>query len=127
VALLLVSILSVGRFGLLWVCTAVGLSYAAYTIANLMLVHRIDRLALRTVSRNIGGPFAACVAMVAAILLSRSAMQSAPPPAWLALAAEIVIGGLAYIGAALAVCPALLRELLRLAASASRGYRQTAQ
>ncbi len=126
VAMLVTSIATLGRLGLLWVCVAAGLCYVVYAAAALLIVARVDRFGWKEVVTQIGGPLAACAPMVALILAARSVMNAASMPKGFALPVEVVIGAATYAGAALLLTPHLVREANALVVQALR-RREAAQ
>jgi hypothetical protein len=99
--------------GLVWSAAAVGVAFATYAIAGVWVVSRsgpsIHRLALGFVQ-----PLVACAAMCLVVLGLRP-LLAYELTIGAQLAAEIVIGALVYIGIALVVCRATVRDFLELA------------
>ncbi len=118
VALLLVLIATLGRLGPLWVCAAAGLSAGVYSLASLFTVNRFDRIPLTQILAVLSGPFAACIPMIAAILVSRTALYGIAPRPGIALVIEILVGAATYVGAVFLLAPSPVREMLRLASDA---------
>ena len=125
VASLLVLIATVGRLGPLWVCAAAGLSAGLSSLASLFTVNRFDRIPLTRILAVLWGPFAACILMIAAILVVRTALNGVAPRPGIALVIEILVGAAAYVGAVFLLTPHPVREMLRLAFDAV-GFRPAA-
>jgi PST family polysaccharide transporter len=93
---ILVALLTLGRLGPLWACTAVGLAFAAHAFASLWLVRRIDGIPLRRMLNNLGPVLAACALMVVAVLGARWLVASWRGAPFLHLIIEMSIGALFY-------------------------------
>jgi PST family polysaccharide transporter len=93
---ILLALLTLGRIGPLWACTAVGLAFAAHALASLWLVRRIDGIPLRRMLNNLGPVLAACALMVAAVLGARWLLASWGGAAILHLVIEMSVGALSY-------------------------------
>jgi PST family polysaccharide transporter len=112
-ALLVGGILSFGRLSPLWTCVAVGVSFAAHAVASLYVVRRIDQIPLRRSLGSLAPALGACLVMVPAVLLVRSALA-----AWgdvypaLSLAFEVLGGALAYALGALVFARKASRDLI---------------
>jgi len=125
VASLLVLIATVGRLGPLWVCAAAAIAAGLYSLAGLFTVNRFDGIPLTRILAVLWGPFAACILMIAAILVSRSALYGVAPRPGIALVIEILVGGATYVGAVFVLTPNPAREMLHLAFDAV-GFRPAA-
>ncbi|MEM9491745.1 MAG: oligosaccharide flippase family protein, partial [Myxococcota bacterium] len=99
----------------LWACLAVGLAFAAQTVALIAVVCRINGISPWRFAPGFLGPLAACATMTAVVLGTRYGMTMA---GWdhplLALLVEMAVGAVVYVPAAFVLCPALARDLLGL-------------
>lgn len=99
--------------GPLWACVGVGLGFAAYAFAGIVVACRLERMSPWPLMRGLRGPLLACLPLVAAVLGARAALAAAGVVAPLAyLAAELLAGAAAYVAGALVLAPAVSRELL---------------
>ncbi len=96
-AILLLALVTLGRMGPLWACTAVGVAFGAHALASLWVVRRVDGIPLGRMLANLGPVLAACMPMVIAVLGARWLVDArGGVPLALRLAIEIVSGALAY-------------------------------
>jgi hypothetical protein len=94
---ILLALLTLGRIGPLWACSAVGLAFAAHAFASLVVVRRIDGIPLRRMLNNLGPVLAACALMVVAVLGTRWLVASwGGVPILVRLVLEILVGALSY-------------------------------
>ena len=114
-ALLLGVMLTLGRFGPLWACTAVGVAFLAHTLASMLVVDREEHLPIRQILTLIARPVLACVPMVLAVLGVRAGMHRIGlNNAQLGVVVECVVGALAYVPSALLCTPKVSRDFLEL-------------
>ena len=102
---LVVVILTLGRLGPMWVCAAATLAAILAHFAGLVAVARCEGIALTSLLRLIAPALLATMVMVLGVLAVRSALRAGSPPSWVALAAEVGVGGLCYVIAARVVAP----------------------
>ncbi|HTM46917.1 MAG TPA: oligosaccharide flippase family protein [Polyangiaceae bacterium] len=104
-------ICTLGRFGPLFTCVAVGVAFGAHAIAALWVVRALDGVALRRSLGSLVPAFAACVPMVAAVLGVRYLLLFRDSPV-ASLATEVLAGAAAYVLATLVVARESSREVL---------------
>jgi lipopolysaccharide exporter len=107
-----VSVLTLGRLGVLWACGAVGIAFALHTFASLWAVERCDGLPLRRSLAYLAGPLAACVPMTLAVLGARNLGATLGAGPLLLLTAETAAGAIAYLAAALLFARGASRDLV---------------
>jgi PST family polysaccharide transporter len=106
-------ILSFGRRSPLWTCVAVGVAFGVHALASLWVVRQTDQVPLRRSLGSLVPTLAACLVLIAAVLLVRSGLL-----AWgkvnpvLALVCEVFGGGLGYVLAALVLARGPSRDLI---------------
>jgi lipopolysaccharide exporter len=94
---ILLALVTLGRIGPLWACTAVGVAFAAHAFASLCVVRKIDGIPLGRMLGNLGPVLAACALMVIAVLGARWLVTAwGGAPMLVRLMIEIVVGGLSY-------------------------------
>jgi PST family polysaccharide transporter len=121
VAAVIVSLLTIGRSGPLWACAAVGCAFALHALASMVVVKLADGLAVAELASRCGGPLAACIPMVAAVLAARAGTSAVGvSSAAVRLAAEIAAGALAYPPAALLLARTTSLDFIAVATSALR-------
>jgi PST family polysaccharide transporter len=110
--LLVGGIVTFGRISPLWTCVAVGVSFGAHALASLWVVHRLEGISVRPLLGSLIPALGACLVMVGAVLLVRSAVGGvgAIAPA-LELSLEVLAGALAYSLAALGLARETSRDL----------------
>jgi lipopolysaccharide exporter len=89
------------RFGdsaILWTCGAVGTVFTLRTLAHLWMIKRLDGVLLRRFLVPLIRPLVACLAMVAAILAVRPALEDIAPR--LRLLIEVLLGAAVYLAGA---------------------------
>ena len=94
---ILLALVTLGRIGPLWACTAVGVAFAAHALASLYVVRRVDGIPLQRMLANLGPVLAACALMVGAVLGARwflTEWHGVPIPVHLVI--EILVGVLSY-------------------------------
>jgi PST family polysaccharide transporter len=109
------------RFGdtaILWTCAAVGTVFGLRTLGLLWVVKRLDGVPLRRFLLPLLRPFAACVAMVAAIQLVRPALHDLRPVVQLVI--EVALGAAVYGIGALVVFRGAAIEFIGLIRSGMR-------
>jgi hypothetical protein len=109
-ALLLGSMLLVGRLGPLWVCVAVGWAYMTHAITCLYLVS-LGGIPFAATLRGLATPLLACIPMVATVYAIRYGLGLAPLAS---LCLEIVLGAAAFAGAALVVARPIALDFIGL-------------
>ena len=110
--MLLATMTLLAPLGLRAAAAAVGIAFGTSAIAGVVIVSR-DGPSPRRLFVGFMQPLAACGVMALAVLLAGRVL--AGMSAAIVLPAEIVTGAAAYIAAALVLCPATSRELIRLA------------
>jgi PST family polysaccharide transporter len=108
-------LIGLAPFGPLVACGAVGLAFGLHSVASMWVVKKLDGPALSRFFTGVLPPLLACVPMVAAILVVRKGL-AALGVHWkvVTLAAEVTVGGLVYLAAALVVARSVSSEFLRL-------------
>jgi hypothetical protein len=114
---LLGGIWALSPLGLAWSAGAVGIAFGSYAVAGVWMISH-NGPSLRRLAFGFLQPLAACGVMAASVLASRRLFTGAP--AAVELAAELGVGALAYIAAALVLCRANARDLIALAADLIR-------
>lgn len=112
-------IATIGQFGILWACGAVGATFLLRTLALLWAVKRLDGIALRRFLVPLLRPLIACFAMVAAILVVRPALHAVAPI--VRLFVEVGLGAAVYLAGARLIFRATAREFLGLVRSGMSG------
>jgi PST family polysaccharide transporter len=108
-------LLTLGRAGPLWACVAVGLAFVIHSLASILVVHALDGVTVSALAAKCGPPLAACVPMVAVIILIGLVLLRLPAcPSALVLALQIAVGALVYAAAALLLARAASQDLLGL-------------
>jgi PST family polysaccharide transporter len=118
---LLGAIAILSRWGLLWAAGGVGVAFGFSAIAGVWLVVK-DGPSPARVARGFLEPLAACAVMVGATLALRHAIAGSVSP-WIDLFAEIGVGAVSYVVAALVICRDTSRDFLSLAKGVLRGKR----
>jgi PST family polysaccharide transporter len=120
-ASLVVLLLTMGRAGPLWACAAVGVAFGLHALASMAVVQALDGVSVTSLVARCAPPLAACAPMVIAVLATRAALGTSPLYArGLGLAAEILLGALAYAASALLVARSASGDLVRLVRRALR-------
>lgn len=118
---LIVGILVFGRFGPLWACGAVGLSFGLAVWVCWWIIAQMTGAKVRSFFFQCVPPLLACGVMVLAVLGVRHGLAlSGVHIRGLGLGLEIVAGAIAYVGAALTIARGTSRRFLVLV----RGARQ---
>lgn len=114
-------ILTVGRWGPLWTCGAVGIAFAVHAIASMWVVQALDGIGLVQLASRCMPPLLACAPMVMAVLVVRAALvHEGMTLRGVELASEIAAGAFAYVLAALVLAPSHAADVLSLLRRAAR-------
>jgi PST family polysaccharide transporter len=112
---LLAAIALLGRLGPLWACAAVGIAFALGSLGYFWVIRGTDGLSLRAQVAPLLPPIGACAPMVLAVLAARRGIAALEgTPGAIALAAELVVGALAFVPSALLLAPAASQDLIKL-------------
>jgi len=109
---LLGAIAIMGRSSVLWTCGVVGVVFTLRTLALLGAVKRLDGIPLRRFLVPLLGPLVTCVAMVAAIVAVRPALDDLHPVVRLVI--EIGLGAAIYLTGARLIFRPVASEFLGL-------------
>jgi PST family polysaccharide transporter len=121
VALLIGFIYALGFIGPIWACAGVGLAFAIYGVASMMVVRALDGITLRAFLVESARPLAACVPLVCAVLAARwTCMRAGLPIGGAMLVCEIIAGAIAYAAGARVVARDMVDDVVRLLGSAMR-------
>lgn len=127
VLLILGGIAALAPMGLQVAAGAVGFAFGANAVLGIYLVIRENPAQGPSPRRLAAGflqPLAACGVMAVAVLVLRTqVLEPAGAPALVMLVVEIIVGAVAYTGAALVVCRATAKDLLSLVRRIARGKR----
>jgi lipopolysaccharide exporter len=110
--IMMAGIATIGRLSILWACGAVGVAFVLRTLALLVAVKRHDGIPLRRFLVPLLRPLAACVAMVAAIILVRPALGGLTP--LIRLIVEVALGAAVYLAGARLIFRSAAVEFLGL-------------
>jgi lipopolysaccharide exporter len=112
---LMAAIATIGRPSPLWACGAVGLVFTLRTFAGLYIAKATTGVGVTTFVLRFLPPLVACVPMVAAVFGVRMLMHrlGIHSPV-LRLGAEVIAGGVTFIGAALVLSRDAVNQLLGL-------------
>lgn len=120
-AMLVLSLLTLGRLGPIWACVAVGCALATYGLGALWSIRRADGLPMRAVLARYVPALLACAPMVLAVLAARSLLRAHGLHGHgLALGVEILAGVLGYLTGAFTLARGMTREFLALVRAARR-------
>jgi PST family polysaccharide transporter len=100
--------------GPVWACGGVGLGFVFHAVATVVMTARVTPLAAGPYLLNVLRPILACIPMFAAVTALRPALVAIHTPVGLALAAEVVCGGVVYVAAAFVLARSNVRELMGL-------------
>ena len=113
VAMLLGSIVLFARWGTLWTCAGVGLTFLLYAFFCIVLVRVTDKVRILPMLAGLVPVLLACVVMAAAVVGARTGLRSVGlPPGWLSLIIEIIAGAVGYIAAAFVIARSTAMDLL---------------
>ncbi len=131
VAALVGLLLTLGRAGPLWACSAVGFAFGLHAVGSMLVVQVMDGIKVAAFVRRSAPALVSCVPMVLAVLAARHMMAHvAWSPRAGRLIAEIVAGAVAYIAVVPVVARSTTQDILgllrltwahRAAAAASSG------
>ncbi len=114
-------LLTLGRLGPLWACAAVGLAFGAHALASMVVIQITDGVAVAAIASRCGGPLAACVPLVAAVLGVRLLLRDGGSRSdATVLVAQIATGLVAYPAAAWVLARSASRDFLGVVTSALR-------
>lgn len=119
--ILVAGIATIGRLGILWTCGAVGAMFVIRTLMLMMVIQRLDGVALRQFLVPLLRPLLVCVVMVAAIIAVRPAIATLRPVSRLCI--EVVLGAAVYFAGAALVFRTEATEFFALLRTAIRRKR----
>jgi PST family polysaccharide transporter len=120
-ALVIAALLTVGRTSPVWACTAVALAFGISLLIWAGVMKALENVPVPAFFALLVRPLIACVPMVAAITAVHHLLPAVGHgPSFLALVVEIVVGALAYAGAAWVIARKQARELLMMVRRARR-------
>jgi lipopolysaccharide exporter len=123
VFVLVLLIVTVGRLSPLWICTAVGVAFAAHALACLWVVQKIDGLPLARSLGSLWPALAASAPMVAAVLVVRQALLVSRIVQPLeCLSVEVLAGSAGYMLGALVIARGTSHELVARVVDAMRSH-----
>jgi PST family polysaccharide transporter len=106
-------VFTIGRLSPVWTSAAVGIAFAAHTLACLWVVQRVDGMTLASLLTSIVPALVACIPLVAAVFgvrwLASSLGYAVSIPL---LLVEMLAGAIGYVGAALLFARRPSEELL---------------
>jgi PST family polysaccharide transporter len=111
---LLASLFTLGRLSPVWACVAVGATFVLRLVAAGLLLWRIDGVSFWSFLRPQLPPVAAALIMAAAVTAVRLGLERAGVPNVVSLAAQVLVGGVTYLGAAWVVARETSRDVLNL-------------
>lgn len=119
-------VVALARFGPAWACAGVGAAGALHFAGNVAVAHRLDGVSGWSFFRGILPPALACVPMTAAVIGLRVTFDRlALRPSLASLAAEIAVGGVAYVAAAWLLARSTVDDVLNLLRNALRSRSAT--
>ncbi len=108
-------ITAVRGLGIIWVCVAVGVTFAIHALTSIWSVKRFENIPMMSLLIGTIPPFIACLPMVGAVYAVRYGLgQVELSGGVLALVLEILVGGLIFIPSGLILAPSISREFIRL-------------
>jgi PST family polysaccharide transporter len=107
---------TLGRIGITWACTGVGVVFVLRTLAGMWLVHCQDGVPMSSFLLPMTRPLAASIAMAAGVSAARLAFVELTPRVLLLV--EVAVGATLYVGSAAIVARSSCGELLRTVRSA---------
>jgi O-antigen/teichoic acid export membrane protein len=111
-----ISIATLGRAGMNWVCASVGVVFALRTLASMWVVRIHDGVALSEFLVPMARPLVAGIAMAAGVTMTRVACAGMAPPQLLLF--EISVGAAIYVAGVLLVARSTCSELVGAVRSA---------
>lgn len=124
-AMLLASLVTIGRFGPLWACVAVDITVVIYLILVWSGLRLDYRPYMRPAALGTARALVACVPMVACVLAAQAIERRVGPvPALWALCIEVPLGAAGYLAGALLVARSTTIELMNLMRSLMLRARQ---
>jgi PST family polysaccharide transporter len=118
VGFILLGIGLLAPYGLRVAAGAIGLAFGLTALAGVAMVVRHGPSPAKLAAGFLG-PLAACAVMASAVWLTHEGLHAAGLHyAWLHVIVEIVVGAIAYVGAALVICRETSKDLLGLVAKA---------
>jgi len=113
---LVVLLLTVGRKGPLWACAGVGLAFTIHAAASMAVLQTLDGVTVALLASKCVPPLAACVPMVASVMVTRLGFAAAGIHVGaVSLVAEITAGAGAYAASAIVLARSASLDLLGLA------------
>lgn len=122
-ALLVVAVVTIGRWSPLWTCVAVGLAFGAHMVASLWVIQRVEGVPLRRSIGSLVPALSACVPMVGAVLAVRAllgALDASSPV--LGVTLESLVGAAVYVVAALVLARDPARDFIARITEAVRAH-----
>jgi PST family polysaccharide transporter len=110
---LVVAFGSVG--GPLWACVGACLGYTIHSVGSVVVTGRTTGLPITSYLVASFRPLVACVPMAAAVTLTTVLLARFEAPLLASLGAQILVGGLVYVGTALLLVRSTTLELMRVA------------
>jgi PST family polysaccharide transporter len=118
VGFILLGISLLAPYGLRVAAGAIGIAFGLTALAGVAMVVRHGPSPARLAAGFLG-PLAACAVMASAVWLTHRGLDGAGVHyPWLQVIVEIVVGAIAYVGAALVICRETSKDLLQLVAKA---------
>ncbi|HEY7291826.1 MAG TPA: oligosaccharide flippase family protein [Vicinamibacterales bacterium] len=111
-----ISIATLGRTGMNWVCASVGVVFALRTLASMWVVRIQDGVAISDFLIPMARPLAAGVAMAVGVTMTRVVCAGVAPPVQLLF--EIAVGAAIYVAGVLLVARSTCSELVGAVRSA---------
>jgi lipopolysaccharide exporter len=107
--------------GPVWACAGVGAGFAAHALLTVLITARFTPLSARSYFVSVLRPLLACVPMFVAVESLRAFLDERHVPGGISLAAQVLCGGVVYVGAALVLADSNVRDLIRLMRPAAAG------
>jgi lipopolysaccharide exporter len=108
-------LLTLGRSGPLWACSAVGFAFGLHALASMLVVQTMDGIKVTAFLRRSGPPLVACLPMIVAVFVARRLMSHLAWPAYGShLIVEILAGAAAYLTVAPFVARRAAQDILGL-------------
>jgi PST family polysaccharide transporter len=109
-----------------WACVGGCIGYAAHAVMTIVATGRATGLPIGGYLVGVARPLLACLPMAAAVVGVERALDLAGAPLLASLAAQIVVGGVVYVGAAFVLVRSTTSELIRLGKGALRRTQRAA-